>query len=63
MAKGAGGKKIRVANPMLTKNGKARLGPLNLEQLKTMLEKSSKPKDKSKIVSRIKELESRNVIA
>jgi len=63
MAKGAGGKKIRIASPMLTKNGKARLGPLNLEQLKTMLEKSSKPKDKSKIVNRIKELESRNVIA
>jgi hypothetical protein len=63
MAKGAGGKKIRVASPMLTKNGKARLGPLNLEQLKTMLEKSSRPKDKSKIVNRIKELESRNVIA
>jgi hypothetical protein len=48
---------------MLTKNGKARLGPLNLEQLKTMLEKSSKPKEKSKIVSRIKELESRKVVA
>jgi hypothetical protein len=63
MAKGAGGKKIRVASPMLTKNGKARLGPLNLEQLKTMLEKSSRPKDKSKIVNRIKELESRNVTA
>jgi hypothetical protein len=63
MAKGAGGKKIRVASPMLTKNGKARLGPLNLEQLKTMLEKSSRSKDKSKIVNRIKELESRKVVA
>jgi hypothetical protein len=63
MAKGAGGKKIRVASPMLTKNGKARLGPLNLEQLKIMLEKSSRPKDKSKIVNRIKELESRKVVA
>ena len=63
MAKGAGGKKIRVASPMLTKNGKARLGPLNLEQLKTTLEKSSRPKDKSKIVNRIKELESRKVVA
>ena len=63
MAKGAGGKKIRVATPMLTKNGKARLGPLNLEQLKTMLEKSSKPKEKSKINSRIKELESRKIVA
>ena len=63
MAKGAGGKKVRIASPMLTKNGKARLGPLNLEQLKTMLEKSSRPKDKSKIVNRIKELESRKVVA
>jgi hypothetical protein len=48
---------------MLTKNGKARLGPLNLEQLKTMLEKSSKPKDKVKINSRIKTLENRKVVA
>ena len=63
MAKGAGGKQIRVANPMLTKNGKARLGPLNLEQLKTMLEKSSKPKDKVKINSRIRTLENRKVVA
>ena len=63
MAKGAGGKQIRVASPMLTKNGKARLGPLNLEQLKTMLEKSSKPKDKVKINSRIKTLENRKAVA
>jgi len=59
MAKGAGGKKVRIANPMLTKNGKTRLGPLNLTQLAAMLEKSSKPKEKSKIQSRIRELESR----
>jgi hypothetical protein len=63
MAKGAGGKQIRVASPMLTKNGKARLGPLNLEQLKTMLEKSSKPKDKVKINSRIRTLEKRKAVA
>ena len=59
MAKGAGGKKVRIANPMLTKNGKTRLGPLNLTQLKNMLEKSSKPKDKAKIQSRIRTLEAR----
>ena len=59
MAKGAGGKKVRVASPMLTKNGKQRLGPLNLTQLKTMLEKSSRPKDKAKIQSRIRTLEAR----
>jgi hypothetical protein len=59
MAKGAGGKKVRIANPMLTKNGKQRLGPLNLEQLKAMLEKSSRPKDKAKIQSRVRILEAR----
>jgi hypothetical protein len=59
MAKGAGGKKVRIANPMLTKNGKQRLGPLSLEQLKTMLEKSSRPKDKAKILSRVRILEAR----
>ncbi len=59
MAKGAGGKKVRIANPMLTKNGKQRLGPLSLTQLTDMLEKTSRPKDKGKIKNRIKELESR----
>jgi hypothetical protein len=59
MAKGAGGKKVRIANPMLTKNGKQRLGPLSLKQLNDMLEKSSKPKDKAKIQSRIRTLEAR----
>jgi hypothetical protein len=59
MAKGAGGKKVRIANPMLTKNGKQRLGPLSLEQLKTMLEKSSRPKDKAKILSRVRILKAR----
>ena len=59
MAKGAGGKTIKTANPMLTRNGKTRLGPLNLTQLKEMLEKSSRPKDKAKILSRVKILEAR----
>ena len=59
MAKGASGKKLKMANPMLTKTGKQRLGPLSLKQLKEMLEKSSRPKDKAKILNRIKILESR----
>jgi hypothetical protein len=59
MAKGAGGKKVRIVNPMLTKNGKQRLGPLSLKQLTDMLAKSSKPKDKAKIQSRIRTLEAR----
>lgn len=47
-------------DPMKTKTGKTRLGPLNLTQLQDMLEKSSRPKDKSKILNRIKTLESRS---
>jgi len=42
---------------MLTKTGKTRLGPLNLKQLNELLEKSSKPKDKAKILKRVKILE------
>ena len=48
--------KSKKKNPMMTKNGKPRLGPLNLKQLNDMLEKSSRPKDKSKIEKRINEL-------
>jgi hypothetical protein len=59
MAKGAGGKKVRIASPMLTKNGKQRLGPLSLTQLSDLLGKSSRPKDKAKIQSRIRTLEAR----
>jgi hypothetical protein len=44
---------IKKANPMQTRTGKPRLGPLNLTQLTTLLEKSSKPKDKAKIRNRI----------
>jgi len=35
---------------MLTKTGKARLGPLNAKQLTKLLESSTKPKEKSKIL-------------
>ena len=52
---------IKKANPMQTRTGKPRLGPLNLTQLNTMLEKSSKKKDKAKIRSRIAVLEARLV--
>ena len=34
---------------MLTKTGKPRLGPLNLDQLNKLLEASNKPKQKDKI--------------
>lgn len=39
----------RKANPMLTKNGKPRLGPLNIKQLGDLLEKTQQKKTKAKI--------------
>jgi hypothetical protein len=39
----------RKANPMLTKNGKPRLGPLNLKQLEELLGKTQQKKTKAKI--------------
>jgi hypothetical protein len=51
--------KNRKSDPMKTKTGKPRLGPLNLKQLESMLEKTAKPKEKSKIINRIRELQSR----
>jgi len=42
--------KNRKNDPMLTKTGKARLGPLNTTQLTKLLEASTKPKEKSKIL-------------
>lgn len=41
--------KNRKSNPMLTKTGKTRLGPLNFAQLTKLLETSTKPKEKDKI--------------
>lgn len=45
------------ADPMKTKTGKPRLGPLNLKQLTEMLAKESKAKNKPKIQNRIRALE------
>ena len=45
--------KSNKSNPMMTKTGKTRLGPLSLSQLTEMLEKSSRPKDKAKILNRV----------
>jgi hypothetical protein len=43
----------RKNDPMLTKTGKPRLGPLNATQLNKLLEGSTKPKEKSKILRAI----------
>ena len=50
---------VKKANPMQTRTGKPRLGPLNLTQLQTLLEKTAKKKDKAKIRNRIAVVESR----
>ncbi len=39
----------RKNDPMLTKTGKARLGPLNVGQLTKLMESATKPKIKDKI--------------
>jgi hypothetical protein len=54
-------KKTYRANPMLTKTGKRRLGPLNMKQLTEFLASSSKPKDKARIRNRIAIMEKRQV--
>jgi hypothetical protein len=46
-----------IKNPMLHKSGRPRLGPLNVEQLKDLISKTSSPKQRSKIQ---RELDRRN---
>jgi hypothetical protein len=41
--------KSKNKNPMLTKTGKTRLGPLNVEQLTKLIESTSKKKEIAKI--------------
>jgi hypothetical protein len=50
--------KTRKADPMRTKNGNARLGPLNVPQLEKLLE-SARKRHVMKIARRIAELKSR----
>lgn len=40
---------VKKANPMQTRTGKPRLGPLNVKQLETLLEKTQQKKNKAKI--------------
>jgi hypothetical protein len=39
----------RKNDPMVSKTGKAKLGPLNVTQLTKLLDSSTKPKEKAKI--------------
>jgi hypothetical protein len=58
MAAKGGNQKTRKADPMRTKNGKERLGPLNIEQLEKLLGNARK-KHVPKIARRIAELKGR----
>jgi hypothetical protein len=51
--------KEKVKEPLKTKTGKIRLGPLNMTQLGELLEKSNKDKEKAKIRNRMRILTSR----
>jgi hypothetical protein len=62
MATKGGNQKNRKADPNKTKTGRIRLGPLNFVQLETMLGKSSKPKEQSKIQRRMRLLEKRGQV-
>ena len=53
MATKGSNQKNRKADPNKTKTGRIRLGPLNFTQLETMRDKSSKPKEQSKIQRRM----------
>ena len=49
MATKGGNQKTRKADPMRTKNGKERLGPLNVAQLETLRDRTSQKKTIAKI--------------
>ena len=58
MASNKSGQKTRKADPMRTKNGNPRLGPLNVLQLEKLLA-SSRKRHVMKITRRITELKGR----
>ena len=51
----------RKGDPMLTRNGKIRLGPLNVAQLTAMLDKTQRKKDKAKLSREIARKQARVV--
>ena len=62
MATKGSNQKNRKADPNKTKTGRIRLGPLNFVQLETMRDKSSKPKEQSKIQRRMNLLTKRGQV-
>ena len=51
----------RKGDPMLTRNGKTRLGPLNIAQLTALVDKTQRKKDKAKLSREIARKQARVV--
>ena len=54
---------VKKANPMQTRNGKPRLGPLNINQLEELLGKTQQKKTKAKISREISRRQARLAVA
>jgi hypothetical protein len=52
----------RKGNPMLYKNGKPRLRPLNITQLTALIDKTQRKKEKAKITREIARKQARLVV-
>lgn len=52
-------KGIKNRDPMKTRNGKTRLGPLSIAQLEDLITKTSRPKDKDRMRTRLSQLQAR----
>ena len=52
----------RKGDPMMTRNGKPRLRPLNITQLTALIDKTQRKKDKSKISKEIARKQARLVV-
>lgn len=52
-------KGIRHRDPAKTRNGRTRLGPLNITQLEDAIEKTSKPREKDRFRTRLAQMISR----
>ena len=52
---------MRKRNPKTTITGKARIKPLSIPQLERLLETTKRPRDKDKIINRMKILKGKQV--
>lgn len=53
---------IKARDPMKTRNGRTRLGPLNLAQVEEMIEKTSSKKEKGRLRQKADQLRSKRLL-